>query len=572
MSKANFDAFRASPPANLPFNLQAEFDGAINGAAYGYARITPKFPEQACGRVNLAGQKPNVAPWGHRGTKANLYVAPGGTHLEYATAEVAMNMSLYGIDNSLLDGADLCSFPYQTFIVKSRSSGSFTAALKDFGGPYSWGKPSAFAAAGGLLSCLNPTTTISATPVRTDVTYQWSTLDGNIVGPSNTVTITVDKPGTYTLNYVLPTGCPAPPVNVVVGYDATKPFFSSVTATGNVACTPTSGAADLTVTGATAPYTYNWSNAANTQDLSGVASGTYNVTVTDAIGCTRTTSAVVVAATPIVIVPTVTNVVCNGGNTGAISLVVTGKSPFTYKWSNGNLAKDITNLTAGSYTVTVTDADGCTSTSLSVVTQPSALTLAVTGMNDTNASLVIDNGTINLTVSGGTASYTYSWTGPNGFTSTSEDLSGLERGTYNVTVTDANSCTAIISYAIWEPEICNDGIDNDNDGLTDCDDPDCVPAAPTFSPLTTVCQNVTTTYTATHASATSFIWTVPNSANIITALTGGYRPSAVQIVWNDTSGGQICVRAVVDGCTSVPVCSTIMVTSKPSQAQEILVD
>lgn len=571
MSKANFDAFRASPPVNLPFNLQAEFDGAINGAAYGYARITPKFPEQACGKVNVASENPTIAPWGHRGTKANIYIAPGGTHLNYSVAEVAMNMSLYGIDNSLLDGADLCSFPYQTFIVKTRSSGAFTAALKDFGGPYSWGKPTAYAAAGGLLSCLNTSTTLSATPVRTDVSYQWSTLNGNIVGSSNTATITVNQPGTYTLNYLLPTGCPAPPVNVVVGYDPTKPFYISASATGNVACTPTSGAADLTVSGATLPYTYNWSNGATTQDLSGVPAGTYTVTVTDALlpaGCTITTTATVASPVPISITPVVTNVLCNGGNNGSINLTVTGKSPFTYQWSNGNLTEDIANLTAGTYTVTVTDADGCTATSVSTITQPTAISLSATGTNDTDPSLSTDNGTINLTVAGGTSPYTFLWS--NG--AMTEDLSGLERGTYTVTVTDANNCTATLSYAIWEPELCNDGIDNDNDGLTDCDDPDCKPAAPASINNPPVCVAAGVTYTATGSSATQYLWTVPSSATINTIPTAGYYPSSINVTWNSTQGGNLCVRASVDGCNSDQVCITVVCTAVPATPTNLTID
>lgn len=567
VSRTDYNTFLANRQ-NLPFTFGSSFDGALTGAPYGYATVIPNLYD-ACGYVNLAAQTPLTPPWGHKGTKSNTLQT---NFLEYAVTEVGLNMSTYGIDSRYINGADLCDFPYQTFIVKSRSSEAFTAQLKDFAGPYAWAKPSAVAVASGQLSCLNTTTQVSVTPVRSDVTYSWSTLDGNIIGSTTTSTITVDRPGTYTLHYNLPTNCPADPVSVVVGYDATKPFFVNVAAQGSVACSGSNGTIDLSVTGATAPYTYAWSNSATTQDLSGLTPNTYSVTVTDAAGCTKTAQATVLAATPIVVTETVTNVLCNSQSTGNIQLNVSGKSPLYYAWSNGNVSKNISNLVSGTYTITVTDSDGCTTSRAISVTQPLALTVTVTKTNDTDPLVSSGNGTISLIPSGGSPAYQYSWSGPSSYASTSMNLTNLKYGLYMVTVTDANGCTLNTSAFIYEPEVCNDGIDNDNDGLTDCDDPDCALAAPTLSPLASVCQTVTTTYTATHASATSFIWSVPSSATILTASSGGYWPSVVQIVWNDTSGGQICVRAAANGCPGLPVCSSITVTSKPSQAQQILVD
>ena len=137
---------------------------------------------------------------------------------------------------------------------------------------------------------------------------------------------------------------------------------------------------------------------------------------------------------------------CNAGNNGSINITVTGGTPaYTFQWSNGAQTEDINNLTAGMYTVTVTDANGCTKTLVQSVAQPSAITLSI-AMN-----IACDGATdINLSVSGGTTScgipaYTYQWS--NG--ATSQDLIGVDNcQTYTVTVTDCNDCVKITSVTV----------------------------------------------------------------------------------------------------------------------------
>ena len=214
----------------------------------------------------------------------------------------------------------------------------------------------------------------------------------------------------------------------------------------NVACNGGStGAIDLTVSGGTAGYTYSWSSGASTQDLSGVAAGTYTVTVTDANLCTATTNATITQSTALNLSTTVTNVACNGGSTGAIDLTVSGGTAgYTYNWSSGSSAQDLSGVVAGTYTVTVTDANLCTATTNATITQPSALNLSTTVTNV--ACNGGSTGAIDLTVSGGTAGYTYSWSSG----ASSQDLSGVAAATYTVTVTDANLCTATTSATIIE--------------------------------------------------------------------------------------------------------------------------
>ncbi len=206
------------------------------------------------------------------------------------------------------------------------------------------------------------------------------------------------------------------------------------------------GAIDLTVTGGTAPYSFSWSNGATTEDISGLNAGTYNVTITDDNGCTASASATVSEnAAPINTSTAVTNATCNGDANGAINLTVTGGTPpYSFSWSNGATTEDISGLIAGNYSVTITDNDGTTANASATVIQPPALN---TSTNVTDASSVgASDGAVNLTVTGGTAPYSFSWS--NG--ATTEDISGLNAGTYNVTITDDNGCTASASATVSE--------------------------------------------------------------------------------------------------------------------------
>ncbi len=172
------------------------------------------------------------------------------------------------------------------------------------------------------------------------------------------------------------------------------------------------------------------------------------MTVTDSNGCTATTSTTITQpAAVLALSSTQVDVLCNGNNTGSINLTVTGgTATYTYLWSNSSTIEDPQNLVAGTYSVTVTDANGCTATTNATLTQPAAALALSTTQVDVlcNGN---NTGSINLTVTGGTATYTYLWS--NG--STIEDPQNLTSGTYSVTVTDANGCTATTSATITEP-------------------------------------------------------------------------------------------------------------------------
>ena len=554
------------------FTWGPEYDGAFNGSPYGYASIIPASSE-ICGIVNLDLQNPAAPPWGTIGTKTNTY---GTSYIDFAVVEVGLNMSAFGVDHASLSGSDPCSFPINTFIVKTRASASFTAQLKDYAGPYSWGQPSVSTTIidSEPLSCLNPEVTLSAAPIRNDVDYLWTTVDGNIIGDPTAPTINVNLPGTYALNTTLPTTCAVDESSVTIGFDPDKPFFNEPTATTTIACNGNDGTIDLTVTGGTEPYTFAWSTGATSEDLTGLAPGNYSVEITDAIGCNIISDDFIVEAkTLTTITEVVTDADCYGSSTGAINITATGKPPYTYSWSNGSSLEDIAGLAAGDYTVIATDSVGCTTEAIFTVNQPDEIVLSISKTDETASEL--DNGTINLTVvSGGTPDYTYAWTGTDGYTSTIDDLTGLAAGVYTVIVTDANGCTAEISATILEPEICFDGIDNDGDGLTDCFDPDCTvssPGAISASSNPVCVGDVDVIYSIASTGADTYTWTVPAGASITEQTDTGLNPF-ITVSWVSNIGGQICVIATIDGCQSEATCFTVQLDDVPPPAGTINVN
>ncbi len=209
------------------------------------------------------------------------------------------------------------------------------------------------------------------------------------------------------------------------------------------------GAIDLTVSGGTAPYSYAWSNGNITEDLSGLFSGLYVVTVIDDNGCSAVWEAIVDEPPPLSI--TLENLVqasC-GMADGSIDISVSGgMPPYSFDWSNGNTTEDITGLTPDIYTVTVVDEQGCTLAMDFNVAEPNALQPIGVDVGDVLCNGNAD-GWIDVTMAGGTPPYSYLWDDP--ASTTTEDLSGLVAGNYILTVTDDDGCTALVSVTINEP-------------------------------------------------------------------------------------------------------------------------
>ncbi len=219
----------------------------------------------------------------------------------------------------------------------------------------------------------------------------------------------------------------------------------------NVTCLSGSvGVAKALVMGGVSPYNYNWSPGyCTTQIYNGLSAGSYTVVVTDRVG-SRATSVAVISGVSVSI-SNVTNVICNGGTDGAITATLSGGiAPYAFTWSGGIGGATIdTRLSAGTYTVTVTDSCGATATASAIVTQPSLLRDSIV----TSATVNVltyggHNGSATVGVTGGTSPYNYLWI-PGGETTAAATT--LIAGVYTVTVTDDNGCNSTASITITQP-------------------------------------------------------------------------------------------------------------------------
>jgi hypothetical protein len=219
----------------------------------------------------------------------------------------------------------------------------------------------------------------------------------------------------------------------------------------NVSCSGSSdGSAYTAPTGGTPPYQYAWSPSGGTgATISNMPAGIYTVTVSDFNGCWDIDN--VQITEPAVLTPTASvlnNVLCNGGSTGCANITVSGGTPpYTYVWWPPALTSDTAcNLSAGCYTVNVTDANGCTAMDTVCITEPPPIMSCPP--SPPNTLCYGDSGCVDVCVFGGTPPYSYLWT-PIG--ATTETVCGLTAGNYTATVTDANGCTFVESVIITQP-------------------------------------------------------------------------------------------------------------------------
>ncbi|HTA82431.1 MAG TPA: T9SS type A sorting domain-containing protein [Bacteroidia bacterium] len=289
----------------------------------------------------------------------------------------------------------------------------------------------------------NGSITVNTTGGTPPYTYSWS--------PTGATTQTLNNlaPGTYTVTTTDINGC-----NAISTASLTQPtvLSASILSSTNVTCNGgANGSATASVTGGTASYTYSWApTGAITQTASNLPAGTYTVTVTDANGCTTVAPTVTITQpTAVSANLTAVNVTCNGASNGSITPNVTGGvSPYTYSWSNGFTTANLTNLAAGTYTLTVTDANGCTNNTNTSITQPTALSVTIPSSANPTCNGGID-GTATGAISGGVIPYSYSWnTNP---IQNSATATALPAGTYTLTGTDANGCTANVTVTLTNP-------------------------------------------------------------------------------------------------------------------------
>ncbi|HLP94241.1 MAG TPA: choice-of-anchor V domain-containing protein [Saprospiraceae bacterium] len=270
-------------------------------------------------------------------------------------------------------------------------------------------------------------------------TYLWST-------GATTQTITNLGPGPITVSVTDANGC------VSVETVTVNAFGCNLS--GSISATPVScqgsndGLAAVSLTGATNPVTYNWSNGATTQSVNNLAPGTYTASVVDGGGCPAVFSVNITEPPALSVNATATGVTAIGATDGTATANPTGGTAgYQYQWSTGSSAASISGLAPGTYTVSVTDANGCTAQqSVNVAAFNCALNASISAVN--TSCFGSANGQATITLSNGTQPYTYNWS--NG--ASTQSINNLAAGTYTVSASDGAGCSITQTVNIGQPD------------------------------------------------------------------------------------------------------------------------
>ncbi|HXC06035.1 MAG TPA: gliding motility-associated C-terminal domain-containing protein, partial [Bacteroidia bacterium] len=340
-------------------------------------------------------------------------------------------------------------------------------------------------------SC-NGTATITASGGTAPLTYSWS---GN---PSTTVTASNLCSGTtYICTVTDAAGC-----RNTQSVNLTQPPALAVSpASTNTSCNAVcNGTATATVSGGTPNYTYSWSpNVATTPGVTALCQGAYTCHVTDQNGCTTQQIFTITQPAPITAVPTSQKALCNGSCNGIATVTPSGGTgAYSYAWSGSpSTTNTAGSLCAGSYNCTITDANGCSIIQAVTIVQPAPLTATDVSVPSTCKQ---SNGSMDVTPSGGTALYTYSWTPAPASSTLNGNASNLPMNSYTCMVTDSGGCTFTIIDSVT------------NTGTKPV-------AAITPSGPTTFCFGSPVTLTA--GGGTTYSWNTGSTGSSLVANTGG---------------------------------------------------
>lgn len=214
----------------------------------------------------------------------------------------------------------------------------------------------------------------------------------------------------------------------------------------NISCNGQLGSASITAAGGTPPYSNSWSTGATGSSINNLSAGNYSVVTTDGHGCTSSQSFTIAETNELNINFTIGEISCFGMNNGSVTAAVGGgNAPYTYSWSTGNSSNSISGRGPGTYTLNVTDANGCSGSESVTLVEPSALSVAI--FKSDISCFGNDDGSLTATATGGTAPYQYSWN--NG--GSTANLNNLSVGSYTLTVTDSRGCTDSETIQIIEP-------------------------------------------------------------------------------------------------------------------------
>lgn len=295
--------------------------------------------------------------------------------------------------------------------------------------------------------------TVTLTNGSSPFTYAWDNLQTQ-QSPANTATMTGLNAGPHFVLVTNRGGCTA--LGEITIQEPSSYLDIVQTIVTDVSCFGGSdGQIGVIAQGGTGSYSYSWSPSVSTLDTAiNVAAGNYIVTVSDANGCDTSRVIIVDEPYPLNLTYTSQNVSCLGGNDGSINLSIAGgTSPFSIQWNSGQQSEDLFSLSAGTYTVVVTDAKNCSATlSITIAGPTNSVVIALDSIHDVSCKYGFD-GSIGITPSGGTGSYHYQWTNNNNIVmaSTTQVLQNAPAGSYQIMVTDSLGCMATEQYSINEP-------------------------------------------------------------------------------------------------------------------------
>jgi gliding motility-associated-like protein len=466
-------------------------------------------PEQPFFKALLYDQKGNVIP-------CSPYIVTAGPN---AKGFVASSCASTFYKNWSTVNVDLSNYIGQDVTVE------FTVGDCTQGGHYGYAYVDAQCGPSLLkvnndTICLGQSTTLVSPPGYDS--YLWNP------GGFTTANITVSPTTTtvYTQTLTSANGCKQSfPDTVWV-----EPNITLQASQVNAGCGACNGSLSVIPKSGSAPYAYTWGSGGITGNSgSGLCAGAYSVTVSSASGCTGSTIVTITSGGGLNLTPSVTNATCFGKcNGGASVTIIGGVAPYNYTWSNNQTASSATGLCAGAYVVTVSDANGCSSTQTLSITEPTALT--ATPVNTDELCPGGNTATAGITTGGGVTPYAYLWNN----TKSTSNITGLIKGTYTVSITDASGCTVSQTITITEP-----------------------------TPLTTNSSSTVATCGATNGSATINVLggTAPYGYFWFPAGGGQSTPTAVGL----SAGVYTCNITDANNCTTTGT-ATVLTTNGPVAA------